>query len=741
MARRWLDRRVEAGRKLHGRIRGRIQRARRRGEPSSSSNPLGVSQLRALSGTLRLDIMGDPSEEDGDYQDQLMEDFSGDDQSGDDEDAQVQSVIDYSGEDQIMADPVSGDQIMDDDSGEMQLADDGSGGDENWGSSTSRLSDNAPIDDTEPDDAYLCDLGSVEDQGCLGLELEFLVAVCRRKSGTDPHPDDTRWLSEKLANYDYGIRAMHALTPELDRLRDYTTRKMVRVLRRADLHALEDEAEEMELDTSESGFSDEPSDWPEAIEYFSCLANRDDTRSPAQVEHIATRFRDEWKQICSSEGLHIRRMNASRVHELCEKVADCLRTAPNNWSSESVDQLIIVFEQKIEEEKENQQNDYVLDLRTAEDPNHVRVNGLDPKYRAWSVTRDVSVDGNGMTPNRYIIPPNRAGEVPMDAYEWWGAEVVSPVLPDDKESTAETIRRACAALRNYFRCHKPMEVSTGLHVHLGHKHGWNLYQIKRFATIWIMVEPILIHIHRKDRGSPRMQEWCGYMGTNSKLAKYLQTTLQIERKENECVPRVTPESKARSIQTMAEHVIVASLTKEQKEFLEYAWSYPSLDDLIDALFGGFILSNGGSVEPAARIRITGNKESKPAVYYYPQTIEIRTMHGTLDANHINHWIVVLRRIIHFVRRAPVHEFQDVVGRIQREVHDGSHLWLLLQILECPPETRQFFAHPYNRALDFETIQPWFVYPDFDMVDWNEPFMAKGYGATHGEKYDNLYPYP
>ncbi|KAI1211096.1 uncharacterized protein F4807DRAFT_421634 [Annulohypoxylon truncatum] len=623
------------------------------------------------------------------------------------------------------------------------LLPDGSEVDSAWGVPGVLRLKESPGDEPKEatDDGFVCVKGSVEDQPCIGVELEFLLAMCPTHDDGDAHPAETRYLSKSLTGYDYDQHFAKG------RLQQYAVNRLLRVLRRAGLPAHEPQVMAGHgLDITESELSDEAVDWREEVTDFKIFAQQESIRTNAENQATADRFFEEWKTKCASAGALMRAMPTSEIDVLCDEVATQLRD-PNGWDDEVyIEQVVGFFKQKVTEEKNNQKKDHTKELRTAEDPDYVRANGLNKRYRAWTAVQDVSVDGNGMTPNRYNIPNDRAGQVPMEIYQWFGAEVVSPVLPQDSEVTAEKIRQACAALRNYFRIHKPMEASTGLHVHFGHKHGWNLYEVKRFASIWLLVESTLIHCHTKDRGAERMKRWCARMIEGTKLAQWLFGENDEQRRLNGCAPNATPAETARGLAALNENVVLDALTPQQREFLENVWTYPSLLEIYDALWGASGLYEEGEITSGARIRITGEKRSRAADEVEHQTIEIRTMHGTVDANHINHWIVILRRIMHYVRNSSAEEFRDMLLAVcqrtqQNLTSDGSDLWVLLQILEVPEDTRHFYAHPYNRGFDTTSGAQWFVYPDRDRVDWADPFVVRGHGATHGNQYDELAPYP
>lgn len=209
-------------------------------------------------------------------------------------------------------------------------------------------------------------------------------------------------------------------------------------------------------------------------------------------------------------------------------------------------------------------------------------------------------------------------------------------MPAGTKYASDSILQACHVLRDYFRIHKPMEVSTGLHVHLGHKHGWNLLHLKRFATLWSMAEDALIHVHRKDRGSEYMQAWCASMRHRSKLAMALFSEHEIVRAVcSTCLPTTAPDTKRRYEEMMETHMPTWRLSEDDLEFVSRIWQYESLDLLCNALRGGASLRAArsgiaSSCRPAVRIRITGDKRSEDAKGGAPQTIEVRTMHGTLD---------------------------------------------------------------------------------------------------------------
>ncbi|KAI1103932.1 hypothetical protein F4804DRAFT_332744 [Jackrogersella minutella] len=487
----------------------------------------------------------------------------------------------------------------------------------------------------------------------------------------------------------------------------------------------------LDVDESELDEDDEAQPFVEAISEFRPQRAYDAGRNAFENGMIGYQVVQEFADYCQSRRIDLRRLTDDDIASVVERVAECL---PGWYNELHISQLIGPFEHRLRLEVEGRQKLYLDTLKTAEDASHVQAIGLTPRYRAWTCTQDSSVDGNGLIPARYYMPPGREEEVPMEEYAYLGAEVVSPVLPMDNEYTSVSILSVCGILRDNLRIHKPMELSTGLHVHLGHKHGWNLRQLKRFVTLWFLIEKVLLHIHRKDRTVGRV--WCVMLSERSQLARCLfDADEDVRREYHHLLPKIGPNTKARYLAELSDHLPRELLDNRSKDFIEAVWNYPTIDTLVEPMNPGTLQGYG-----AVRIRISGGKKSDPAEAGISQTAEVRIMHGTVDGVHINHWIAVLSRIMYYVRQASTAEYAGLIEQILFEVYGTSKLWRLLQILEVPEETRRFYAHPYNRGADHKG-EEWFMYPDKDRVDWGHPFAVPGHRATHGYEYNNLDPYP
>ncbi|KAI1484720.1 hypothetical protein F5X96DRAFT_692086 [Biscogniauxia mediterranea] len=597
------------------------------------------------------------------------------------------------------------------------------------------------------------------DQPTLGIELEFMLAVCpntfpkRPNPSVDPHPDDPRWCSSKLGALDWTqeskVKADEGEDDD-DYMGDYTRRlyhtcrnKLVRILRSANLTAikvpdvlLDPDEEDLDfLDPTtfdETDASDDEAELPypnaNVLVNFNPPAAVWDPNASEETNLLAARghFITQFVRYHLEQGLRMHRTRATDI----ENIANRLQFAgawPYLKPQECRDAFFVNVSDMVWAEKRCSE----VRRNTQVDPLHVPVEGIADKYRAWTATNDASVDGNGMVARRYRIPPHRRAQRPMQEYKYFGAEVVSPVLPADHPQTYEAIRAACGALRNALRIHKPMVISTGFHVHLGHRRGWNLLQLKKLATLWFLTEDILLHLHREDRGTDK--KWCAKIGEGSKLwaALFSQDRIVWEA----CMPvlpKVAPgPTKDRNEAAMRANVPVERLGDREVDFLWNLWQLPSITRLAEALTGHQRSADGFQIRTGLRWRVFGGKVTPPAREGLgTQTVEARVMQGTLDADHICHWITLLVHIVAAVRNWDAPRFRDMLRNLLEE-SPQTRVYVLFRRLGIDQASLEYWADPRRR----DDAGEWWEYPDKDRVDWDQPFMVPGFRATHGAAWD------
>ncbi|KAI0204971.1 hypothetical protein F4808DRAFT_456712 [Astrocystis sublimbata] len=617
----------------------------------------------------------------------------------------------------------------------------------------------------EEDDEYMAGVDDGDPgKGTFGVELEFLCVQCPRVRlaedratmiTQDVHPEETRWLSSVMSGWE--VESFKRLQQEGKELisfkgpngclnndtedsevwrNRYSRSKLTRVLRKKglvtikwlDINIDNDQKDYVHINSfSESEASDDEreSTIPNArhLNDFQSIYTYDRTKGRNRncslaLLHWQTEFENHHKT--HNLGYHRTRMpDIERAASRCSLAEWPFQTDMQTQHLRAilVDRLRYMRIQA-KQAREDERN-------SAVDPLHVPVPGLKQQYKAWTVTVDTSVDGNGMrfNPGRYT---NTYSHDPFDEYLWYGAEVVSPVLPLGDASAQQAIRDACGCLRDALRCHKPMEVSTGLHVHLGHTKGWTLFQAKRFATFWYLAEKTMLSLHRRDRDQD--YKWCAKIGEGTLLHHALFSDDQQERRlcslavNSDTLP---PARKNRYRGQCAKNV-PGNVTENQKLMLTHIWNFNSIDMLNKCLGQNTLCRTG------VKWRIRGLSSSlegreNPRTSGEPGTIEVRIMQGTLDADHINNWVVVLEYVMRAVRDLSDKEFLGML--------EGFVFWptraRLLGALKVPSDVQDYWLVRRRR----DVFDVYWQYPDRDEVDWAEPFMVPGHKATHGSRWD------
>ncbi|KAF2967179.1 hypothetical protein GQX73_g6406 [Xylaria multiplex] len=556
----------------------------------------------------------------------------------------------------------------------------------------------SPAEANQPADSDL-------DQGTFGVELEFLVVQCPKDEYLDIYIGENGTYSD---------------------LNDLT--KLTRVLRDRGLVVIkspEGDINEEEYALSHvpiNDFSESEASDDEREENFSNRSRLGNFHSQYQYnlfkdnnENISSAlltWQQDYNEYHRKNGLKIYRTRDQDIKDLAND-----RCTVSWWpgiTQEQLQKFRVILEQRLrqyrnisKQQRENERNRQI-------DPLHVPVPGLRQQYKAWTVTVDGSVNGAGMTQERYANA--NGSKHPFDEYFWFGAEVVSPVLPMGDERSREAVEVACGALRDALRCHKPMEVSTGLHIHLGHTKGWTLLQAKRFATFWCLTENTILRLHRRDRDMDR--KWCAKMKWGSRLWRALYSRSQSEREECASIPqRHLGDKKLGFEADMNANVPCGDLIWTSNVFIYYIWQF----DSITALHEG--LGENQYCRTAIKWRIRGQNsslEGDPDEPNEPGTIETRVMQGTLDADHINHWVVILEHIVDAVRNMEDAEFRDLIRRLLLDKSQDG----FLRLLGVPEDVREYWRNPKRR----DTDDRFWEYPDKDKVDWADPFSMWLFGA-------------
>ncbi|KAI1265024.1 hypothetical protein F5Y18DRAFT_386909 [Xylariaceae sp. FL1019] len=266
-----------------------------------------------------------------------------------------------------------------------------------------------------------------------------------------------------------------------------------------------------------------------------------------------------------------------------------------------------------------------------------------------------------------------------------------------------------------------MEVTSGLHVHLGHSKGWTLDQLKRFACFWFLAEDTIMHLHRKDRGTD--EKWCAKMKTSSNLWQALYSDDRNVREEYESIVEWhSEELNEQYLAFMREEVPnMPGLDQLDLGYLRALYRISSITNLRWAM-------NSDEVRVGLRWRVGGYTSTfDPQATMKSQTIEARIMAGTLDADHIINWITILEHIVTIARDWSRTRFRRMLERFI----PNRTLPNLLREIGVSEQVQAYWLDPRRR----DGTNTWWEYPDRDRVDWQQPFNVRGHRATHGALYD------
>ncbi|KAI1764231.1 hypothetical protein GGR53DRAFT_327373 [Hypoxylon sp. FL1150] len=558
--------------------------------------------------------------------------------------------------------------------------------------------------------------GTDLDRTTVGVELEFLVAIAPEKETLDQHPADRRGL----------LQGMDDIAFEDPRLQVTVRNAIIDALRASNLVAAKGESSNIYLGaTAEFGWASRLDQDPNGNNNLAYLRAYWKFRHPwngfidereNQVE-ASNQLLKQFIQFHESNGLVFRRT----TQQVIEAVGGSLDLFTIGFPPGALPGLQRLWVERARQEIEQRWRQEDQREANVVDPNAILLPGMDPKYRAWTCTRDASFSADTANLDHYSIkgyaPPFGSDfPAPPTEYKWFSGEVVSPILDFDHEDTPLAIIRACNILRSRFRIHKPLSViGTGFHVHFGQERGWTLLHLKKFTTAWLLLEESIEKLHRIDRSQDNF--FSQSLRENSNLAKNIiaPSTGPAARS----TLRNRDPDKADWYDTRAlQHVdfSLPQISDFMRDLIRELWQYETVDDLNH----GMTVQRGyGHI----RYRLSGvSRAFRPTRGMYGtgilQTLEFRIMQGTLDADHMWLWMSICRQLILFSRDLDDGQFRD-------------SLTAMLTAAVPPVDVLRLQGRVVNYFLvRLSQITGYFEYPDKDKIDWNSPFMLPGYTNMH-----------
>ncbi|KAI1340590.1 hypothetical protein F5Y15DRAFT_423026 [Xylariaceae sp. FL0016] len=512
--------------------------------------------------------------------------------------------------------------------------------------------------------------------------MGFCMAVSRSKGAlTDPHVADSRWLSEVIADRDRAVDldlTMREILSQIQTNRRLLTLaardSVLETLRMVGLHTHvyndknlyehhrvynEDneatvlmhyqERTKFNMDNYNQAFLRLPgpvANWDASI-------SEDDNREAATVL-LMKRFNDLHEYF----GMYQLYTVPSLHENLTARIRDFLH---GPWPSHVIELVEEQFVQRMQESI-NDAQDKMETRRVEEDPLAVWVYGMKRQYFSWTCTAvDTSVcrewesagfgfdaadelegDGGGRIrdkahftdylPDSTYRPGHNMDMDPGDGYNWFFGKVCSPTMVAGDEAAFNAIKRACGTLRANFRIHKPTsELGTELNIQIGNTHGWSLLELKKFATLWMLIEDDMELIHTEERRKDARRKL-----ENSILgvwAKSRQLGEPIPEWVDYFIPRGGPNSAMdEQFDIWVPHRRLYPNTWLY-EAVHNIWRYISMNGLREGL-KPINFRSGDKCQFV--INCDGYKRSGDRIYLKQdkQTVEIAVSQGTLDSDYI-----------------------------------------------------------------------------------------------------------
>ncbi|KAI1450631.1 hypothetical protein F5Y02DRAFT_426756 [Annulohypoxylon stygium] len=566
----------------------------------------------------------------------------------------------------------------------------------------------------------------------VGVEFELAMAVSRVKEAPDSHPNDGRWLSENLVDtamdWTYRVTVRNHL---IDTLRKHgiTANKTkekeldVNYVNRSPLLNLEDGKQCPNF----SKLVDwEPYyEWDERDNLLdNCKAAAQEMSEQFVLFHVekSLDFYKTRKESLESIAKNKLLKGIQNISEPSDKLQDINNAVTGRWQENL---------EKLQKQFEKWDASHV-------DIDAVQVDGADPKYYAWTCSVDHSVkikeaDSEDYTTTSKSFPPLPVDDYllnqePVLRYRWWPGELKSPIYDYNNPASLETIRKVCAAVRDTYRTHKPLSsIPSGLHIHFGQEGGWTLLQLKKFSTFWLIAEELLERLHREDRSG---NFWSMPLRSSCPIIEALRSSSDYQKTPHKRVRENLPDTKNKNPRLSYEyehlkdiHVpfdIYApfnirggpSFNDDIRDIITEIWQYDTITNLRLGL-------NAFADTPCVRWRVTGEQITNKPDHKISsfQTLEVRMMQGTLDADHVWRWMSICEGMVRFSRDSTPEQFRNGLRGMITLTKDPAN------VLDVPTKYFTWFRQRQNDKGYFE-------YPDKNKVDWSDPFMAPGYADVY-----------
>ncbi|KAI3326940.1 hypothetical protein HD806DRAFT_378220 [Xylariaceae sp. AK1471] len=362
------------------------------------------------------------------------------------------------------------------------------------------------------------------------------------------------------------------------------------------------------------------------------------------------------------------------------------------------------------------------------------------RYLTWSVSHDEHATQKNVLSTHYEHCPSDDAVRPIDLYHWVPIEVASPVFSGADENAEEVnvaLRLVCDKLQHRFRTHHcalpTLDLTTSIFI--GHSEGFTLLELKKFVTLYMMIERDLARLHRRHRSTLNGRWPCEPVRVRSRLGTLVEQPLDVPLVDPlKIMPHPSQGVREALTELMHDHFGVAGLINLMDNgdelFIRAIWLYTSVSDLARALE-----TTGAPNRTSLAVRCAGRGErtshlrkdsdlifeanarepSFPGeIDRHRGVLEFRFMGQSLDSEAILSWASICGKIVRAARETSPVAFRELIHLI---THGGVSLTTLFDVPE-------HIVRPFM-SKDEEGVDAFYI-PRRDVTaDYRFPFYKTG----------------
>ncbi|KAH9899121.1 hypothetical protein F4778DRAFT_187194 [Xylariomycetidae sp. FL2044] len=406
----------------------------------------------------------------------------------------------------------------------------------------------------------------------VGFKFELPIAAAL-KVDTDPYsPDDARWLERSVGgdSPDFANSALRGI-------RDTLNKNSIKVIEKD--HNEEDASYHQEMEELDDAVAGVVA--PAALPSLTGGSAARRARLARRIEDLADQVWDIARAVLDTDKKDLHLYEERHVDAAADFI-DYSRIGAITASEANQVRDRIRHRIKVERHRARRV-DY-----------HVDLPGMKPRYRLWSVSHMTHVGPVTNTQqyrNTPRFPYGGRPLAPFDNFRFLMTRLSSPVMMAGTQRIKTVLTEVMGVLQNQFRIHREMSglpVTTA--ITFSRAQGLTLLQLKRFLTLYLIVQPHLAKLHRRHRSDRTAARQCGSVRECSRLGAACRQVPPQRLAGDDVFPSNVPETQVYFHDQMEDNVPTGRLFRhlghDDENFVRAIWQVRSVEDLALALSTG-----------------------------------------------------------------------------------------------------------------------------------------------------------